>query len=105
MGRCGGENTLLKTLFDSVGDKHSYPRRRIKIPTPDSKGERAASYIVCGLIANARSPVGRAARGLVAMSKGTGKLVFLKDSGARVGRRHGYLKVQGKYNFPTVLIG
>jgi len=91
MDRCGEENNaLFKTLFDSIGDKDSYPRRRIEIPTPDGKDEQVVSYIVGRPIANTRSPIGRATHGFVAMSKDAGKLVFLKDSGVRVGRRHNY---------------
>ena len=73
-------NALLKPLLESVGGKDRYPRKRVEIPICDSKGERMVSYVVGRSTANVDSPMGRATRGFVAMSKESGKLVFLKDS-------------------------
>ena len=105
-----GKNALLQALLDSVGDKDSYPRRRVEIPTPDDKGERVVSYIVGRSIANARSPTGRATRGFVAMSKDTGKLVFLKDSWrpdilGMMGEAHWFNKLKGARNISAFLHG
>ena len=105
-----GKNALLKTLLDSVGNKDSYPRRRVEIPTPDRKGERVVPYIVGRSIANARSPTGRATRSFVAMSKDTGKLVFLKDSWrpdirGMFGEAHWFEKLEGARNISAFLHG
>ena len=103
-------NALLKTLFDSVGDGDSYPRRRVEILIPDGKDEQVVSYIVGRPIANARSPIGRATRGFVAMSKDTGKLVFLKDSWrpdipGMMGEAHWFKKLEGARNISALLHG
>jgi hypothetical protein len=76
----GGKNVLLKNLFNSVGNRAKYPRRRVEMPTGGDEDGRVVSYIVGRSIANAKSPTGRATRCFVAMSMETGKLVFLKDS-------------------------
>ena len=105
-----GRNVLLRTLLESVGDKVGYPRRRVEIPTLDGEDERVASYIVGRSIANARSPTGRATRGFVAMSKDTGKLVFLKDSWrpnvlGMMGEAHWFEKLEGVRNISAFLHG
>ncbi|KAF9642650.1 hypothetical protein BDM02DRAFT_3124325 [Thelephora ganbajun] len=105
-----GKNTLFKTLLDSVGNKDTYPRRRVEIPTPDDKDGRVVSYVVGRSIANARSPTGRATRGFVAMSKDTGRLVFLKDSWrpdipGMMGEGHWFGKLEGARNISAFLHG
>ena len=106
-----GKNELLKTLIDSVGNKNDYPRRRIEILAPNDKEDgQAVSYIVGRSIANARSPTGRATRGFVAMSKDTGKLVFLKDSWrpdilGMMGEGHWFGKLEGARNISAFLHG
>jgi len=106
-----GKNELLKTLIDSVGNKVNYPRRRIEIFVPNTKEDgRAVSYIVGRSIAHARSPIGRATRGFVAMSKDTGKLVFLKDSWrpdilGMMGEGHWFGKLEGARNISAFLHG
>jgi len=105
-----GKNALLKTLLDSVGNKGDYPRRRVEIPTPDDEDERVVSYVVGRSIENARSPTGRATRGFVAMSKDTGRLVFLKDSwrpdiSGMMGEAHWFGKLEGARNISAFLHG
>jgi hypothetical protein len=105
-----GKNALLKTLLDSVGNKDDYPRRRIEIPTPDDDDGQAASYVVGRSIANARSPTGRATRCFVAMSKHTGRLVFLKDSWrpdiqGMMGEAHWFGRLEGARNISAFLHG
>lgn len=105
-----GKRRTCCSLFDSVGDGDSYPRKRIEIPIPDGKDERVVSYIVGRPIANARSPIGRATRGFVAMSKDTGKLVFLKDSWrpdipGMMGEAHWFEKLEGARNISAFLHG
>ena len=106
-----GRNELLKTLIDSVGNKIDYPRRRVEIFTPnDDEDGQTVSYIVGRSIANARSPTGRATRGFVAMSKDTGKLVFLKDSWrpdilGMMGEAHWFGKLEGARNISAFLHG
>ena len=104
------ENSLLDTLLDSVGNKDDYPRRRVEIPTSDDDNGRVVSYIVGRSIANARSPTGRATRGFVAMSKDTGRLVFLKDSWrldieGMMGEAHWFGKLDGARNISAFLHG
>ena len=105
-----GGNSLLKSLLDSVGNKDDYPRRRIEIPTSDDEDGRVVSYVVGRSIANARSPTGRATRGFVAMSKDTGRLVFLKDSWrpdiqGMMGEAHWFGKLEGARNISAFLHG
>ena len=105
-----GKNALLGTLLDSVGDSDNYPRRRVEISAPDGEDERVVSYIVGRSIANARSPTGRATRGFVAMSKDTGRLVFLKDSWrpdipGMMGEAHWFEKLKEARNISSFLHG
>ena len=106
----GGENRLLENLFDTVGSRDNYPRRRVDILTGDDKDQRVTSYIVGRSIANAKSPIGRATRGFVAMTKDTGELVFLKDSwrpnieGMR-GEAHWFGRLDGARNISAFLHG
>ena len=105
-----GKNSLLKSLLDSVGNKDDYPRRRVEIPTSDDDDGRVVSYVVGRSIANARSPTGRATRGFVAMSKDTGRLVFLKDSWrpdiqGMMGEAHWFGKLEGARNISAFLHG
>jgi len=105
-----GNTLLLKSLLDTVGNKDNYPRRRVQLPTSDDADERVVSYIVGRSIANAKSPTGRATRGFVAMSKDTGKLVFLKDSWrpdieGMMGEAHWFGKLKGARNISAFLQG
>lgn len=102
-------NFLLKSLLRSVGDKDNYPRKRIELPTRDNE-DVVVSYIVGRPITNAGSPIGRATRGFVAMSKDTGRLVFLKDSWRPdiegvIGEAHWFRKLKGTRNVSAFLQG
>ena len=68
-----GNAGLLNSLLESVSEPDDYPRKRI------NTGEEG-SYIVGRSSVAAKSLMGRAMRGFVAMDTKTKKLVFLKDS-------------------------
>ena len=104
-----GNNQLLASLFQSVGDQRNYPRNRIEIPT-EGEDPQVVSYVVGRPIAIARSPTGRATRGFVALSMFTGKLVFLKDSWrpnieGMMGEAHWFERLEGAKNISKFLHG
>ena len=105
-----GQNSLLSKLFDSVGNKDHYPRRRIEIPAGEDRDGEVVSYIIGRSIASAKSPTGRATRCFVAMSKDTGSLVFLKDSwrpniDGMMGEAYWFRKAEGARNISSFLRG
>lgn len=73
-----GENNLLESLLESVGDEAKYPRKNIYVFDPKS-GKRI-SYLVGRSTVSPESPTGRCTRGFVAMKTEDNRLVFLKDT-------------------------
>jgi hypothetical protein len=73
-----GENRLFDKLLESVGDKVTYPRKRINIAIHASASQM--SYIVGRSTIYPKSPTGRCTRAFVAMKTESKSLAFLKDS-------------------------